>query len=75
MKKLTVLTIVLTLAFSLAAFGSTNASVEKGAKILLGGHDWIVLDVVDGDVSVYINDINGTVAGVRPALWLNLESF
>ena len=55
MKKLTALTIVLILAFSIASFGITNASVEKGAKISFGGYDWIVLDVVD-DKALVLSD-------------------
>jgi hypothetical protein len=58
MKKLTVLALILTLALSVASFGgSANTSVEKGAKISFGGHNWIILDVQDGKALILSENI------------------
>ena len=57
MKKLTVSTFVLTLALLFASCGgSQNAKVEKGSTISLGGHDWIVLEVIDGKKALVLSD-------------------
>jgi predicted cupin superfamily sugar epimerase len=54
MKKLTILAFVLIFALSLVSCGGTP--VEKGATISFGGHNWIVLEVIDGNKALILSD-------------------